>query len=108
MSAAATVGPVTLAAAGSDAAARQRAEAAGREFEAFFLSQVLEAMSAGLDTDPLFGGGAGERTFRSMLNEEFARAMAGHGGLGLADSVTSAILQLQEATDVAPANVAAN
>ncbi|MEE2567046.1 rod-binding protein [Hyphobacterium marinum] len=80
-----------------EAEAREVAE----EFEAFFLSQMVEAMFAGVGEDNPFDGGAGERAFRGMLNEEYARVMAGSGGVGLADNLTAEILRYQEAGDTA-------
>ena len=41
------------------------------------------------------GGGAGEATWRSFLNEQYAQAMVQAGGIGLADRLTSEIIALQ-------------
>lgn len=71
---------------------RARAE----EFEAMFLSQMVSAMTAGLKTDGPFGGGHAEGVMRSLLNQEFGKAMAAHGGAGIADSVYRELLRLQE------------
>lgn len=72
--------------------ARRTAE----EFEAVFLAQMLEYMVAGLDTSGPFGGGHGEEVFRSLLTQEYGRAIAKAGGVGLADAVQREILRLQE------------
>ncbi|MEP3245308.1 MAG: rod-binding protein [Sneathiella sp.] len=74
----------------------RRAEAAAQEFEAFFLSQILNNMSAGIQTDETFGGGESEKIFRSMLNDEYATSMSRQGGVGIADTVYREILALQE------------
>ncbi|MBE7637634.1 chemotactic signal-response protein chel [Sneathiella sp. P13V-1] len=77
----------------NDLQARKTAE----EFEAFFLSQVLNSMSAGIETDATFGGGESEKIFRSMLNDEYAKSMSrSGGGVGIADAVYREILALQE------------
>ena len=76
----------------SEAEARQVAE----EFESFFLSQMLEQMFTGVGEDNPFSGGAGERAFRGLLHEEYAKVMARNGGLGLADRLTSEVLRYQE------------
>ena len=68
-----------------------------RQFEAFFLSQVMDSMSAGLETDGMFGGGPGERAFRSMLNAEQAKVAVKSGTIGIADAVYREIIRLQEA-----------
>jgi len=75
-----------------DLAARATAE----EFEAFFLSQMLNNMSAGLQTDETFGGGESEKIFKSMLHDEYAKSMSRQGGIGIADIVYREILALQE------------
>ncbi len=69
-----------------------------RQFEAFFLSQVMDSMSAGIETDGLFGGGPGERAFRSMLNAEQAKIAVRSGGIGIADAVYREIIRMQEAS----------
>jgi len=73
------------------------ARATGEDFEAFFISQMLDHMFSGLKTDGLFGGGAGEDTYRGLLNQEYGKVIAKSGGIGLADTVTREILKLQEA-----------
>ena len=87
-----TQGAPNIAGVRSEAEAREVAE----EFESFFLSQMLEQMFTGVGEDNPFGGGAGERAFRGLLHEEYAKVMARSGGLGLADRLTSEILRYQE------------
>lgn len=75
-----------------DIAARKTAN----EFEAMFLSQMLEHMSSGIKTDGPFGGGQGEAMFRSLMNQEYADMLSKRGGVGIADHVYRQILALQE------------
>ena len=75
------------------AAARESAV----QFEAVFISQMLQHMFAGIKTDPMFGGGQAEDIYRSMLVEQFGMEMARSGGIGLADAVTRELMTLQEA-----------
>jgi Rod binding domain-containing protein len=70
---------------------------AAQDFEAFFLSQMVEEMFAGMEPDALFGGGQGESVFRSLLLQEYGKAIAHSGGVGIADAVQKEILKLQEA-----------
>jgi Rod binding domain-containing protein len=77
---------------GTEAGARKAAE----EFEAFFLSQFVERMFQDIPTDGMFGGGHGEKVFRSLLSQEYGKAMARNGGVGIADSVYREILKHQE------------
>lgn len=74
------------------AQARKTAE----EFEAMFLTEMVEHMFSGISTDGPFGGGHGEKMFRSMLSQEYAQVMAGRGGVGIADMVQKQILMMQE------------
>lgn len=73
-----------------------RATETAREFEAFFVSSMLESMFAGIRTDGYFGGGQGEDVFRSLLLQEYGRTIAQHGGIGIADHVQREMLRLQE------------
>jgi Rod binding domain-containing protein len=70
---------------------------AAEEFEAVFLGQMLAPMFEEIGNDPLFGGGPGEQIYRAMLVEEYGRAIAKAGGLGIADAVQQELLSLQEA-----------
>ena len=66
------------------------------DFEAFFLSQMFSEMFAGIETDPVFGGGPGETVFRSMMIQEFGKSVAHNGGIGIADAVMREMIALQE------------
>lgn len=65
-------------------------------FEASFLSQMLKPMFEGLQTDGPFGGGEGEATWRSFLIDAMAKQTVKAGGIGLADTVMSEMLKMQE------------
>ncbi len=78
--------------AGNDRAAHEAAQ----KFEAMFLSQMLQSMSKGVKTDPVFGGGHAEGIYRSMLDAQYAEAISKRGGVGIADAVYKEILKLQE------------
>lgn len=70
---------------------------AAQEFESMFLSEMLAPMFESLDTEGLGGGGLGEQIFRPMLVEQYAKAVAHAGGIGLADSVVRELTALQAA-----------
>jgi len=72
------------------------ARAAGEEFEAFFIAQMLEHMFNGIKADHPFGGGQGEETYRSLLTQEYGKVVTRNGGIGIADAVAREILKLQE------------
>ncbi len=79
-----------------------RAREAAESFEAFFIGQYIEHMFAGIRTDGMFNGGQGEKVFRSLLMQEYGTAIAKSGGIGIADSVQKAILQMQEKSQTGP------
>ena len=76
-----------------------KANDAAEEFEAFFMTQVMESMFAGIETDGPLGGGFGEGVFRSLLLQEFGKEMAARGGVGISDAVQKEILRIQEGAD---------
>ncbi len=87
-------------AAASSASALQNkdsAKEAAQDFEAFFLSRMCESMFDGVSTDGIFGGGQAEKVYRSLLLNEYGKIMAQNGGIGVADYVMDAIIQMQEA-----------
>lgn len=84
--------PVGQAASAVSDKARETAEA----FEATFLAQMMKPMFEGLSTDGPFGGGSAEQTWRSFLVDEMAKKTVAAGGIGLASSVMSEMLKMQE------------
>jgi peptidoglycan hydrolase FlgJ len=73
-----------------------QARKTGLEFEEMFIAQMLQPIFDALPTDGMFGGGAGERMFRSFQVNEYAKAITRTGGIGIADSVARHIITLQE------------
>ena len=69
---------------------------AAQDFEAMFMSSMLESMTAGVKPNKLFGGGQGESMYRSMLNQEYGKALASTGTLGIADAIEREMLKMQE------------
>lgn len=82
--------------AGGDDPIKATARKAAEDFESVFLNTMLESMFSGLETEAPFGGGSGEKTYRSLLVNEYAKNMAGNGGIGLADHIYRDILAAQE------------
>lgn len=78
----------------------KKAEESAENFEAFFLTRMMESMFEGVSTDGMFGGGHAEKIYRSLLLDEYGKEMAKIGSVGVKDYVMQAILELQEsATD---------
>ena len=82
--------------------AERRAERAAQEFEALFVAQMLAPLFRSVETPTLFGGGEGEKAFTGLLHEEFAKAVAAHGGFGIADQVRAEMIRLQAAASERP------
>ncbi|MBK3773615.1 rod-binding protein [Azospirillum sp. YIM DDC1] len=70
------------------------AEKAGQEFEALMVGQMLESMFAGVETGSAFGGGQGERTWRSFMLQEYGKAIAEAGTLGIGRMVEADVARL--------------
>lgn len=79
----------------SNVKTREQAEAVAQQFERMFIAEMLRPMFEGIETDGEFGGGNAEATFRPMLIDEYANAIAKGGGVGIADSVLKEILRMQ-------------
>lgn len=75
----------------------ESAKFAAQEFEAVFLTQMMTPVFESLPTDGLMGGGSGEQMYRSLMVQEYGKAMAKAGGVGVADAVLREIIKLQEA-----------
>jgi Rod binding domain-containing protein len=74
--------------------ARRTAE----DFEAFFITHMMEQMFVGLEPDALFGGGVAEGPLRSLMFQEYGKQMSHTRGVGIADIVQREILKMQEVT----------
>ena len=81
-----------LAGKGSEA----KIDEAAQDFEAQFISQMMEGMFSTVETNEEFGGGEGEEMFRSLLTNEYGKLMARTGGIGVADHVKREMIKMQE------------
>jgi Rod binding domain-containing protein len=77
---------------GSNQDVRQAAE----KFAGMFMSQMFQHMFEGVGTNKMFGGGAGEDMFRSVLTDEYGKAAAKSNSLGLTDQIMHALISQQE------------
>ena len=69
---------------------------AATDFESVFATQMLTQMFSGVKTDAMFGGGHGEEMYRSMMLDEYGKAITKHGGLGIADAIMKTLISEQE------------
>lgn len=67
-----------------------------QDFEAQFLSSILQPMFEQVEVDPVFGGGKGEEMFRGLMLEEYGKIMARTGRVGISDMVRHEMLKIQE------------
>lgn len=76
----------------------EKARATAKQFEAVFVTQMLNHMFEGVGSEEgLFGGGHAESMFRPMLLDEYGKMVANRGrGIGVADHVARALLKTQE------------
>jgi len=77
-------------------ASEAQLRATAQKFETSFLSEMIRHMSEGVKSDPLTGGGHGEDSFKSFLNEQYAKGIVSRGGIGVADMVYKQMLRMQE------------
>lgn len=73
-----------------------KTQQSAKDFEALFLSQMVSHMFEGVDPDPLFGGGSGEKMFRTLLTQEYGRLMAEGNGVGISSQIQTMMLKIQE------------
>jgi flagellar protein FlgJ len=62
----------------------QAVKKVAKEFESLFVGMMLKSMRETVGKDKLTDGGHGEEVYRSMLDQEYAKALSEHGGVGLA------------------------
>jgi peptidoglycan hydrolase FlgJ len=78
--------------AGRSSAVREAvaAKKVAKEFETMFVGMMLKSMRETVGKDKLTNGGHGEEVYRSLLDQEYAKSLTEHGGVGL-----SAMLERQ-------------
>ena len=74
-----------------------KAKATAQDFEAAFLSSMFQHMFTNTDGDGPMGGSTGIGPWRSFLTQEFGKATAAKGGIGLADQVYRSLIGHQAA-----------
>ena len=77
---------------------KKEATDAAQQFEAMYIGEMLRPMFENEDVDPLFGGGQAEKIYRSMLVDEYGKAVAKAGGMGIAKNIEQELLNKQQVT----------
>jgi len=79
----------------------QQIKDAADDFEAMFVSEMLSNMSDTVETDPLFGGGEAEETWKGMMNQEIGKEVVKSGGIGLSKDIMTKMIEMQSTADAA-------
>lgn len=72
---------------------RIAAKKVAKEFEALFVGIMLKSMRDTVGNDSMTSGGHGEEVYRSLLDQEYAKAISDNHGLGLADRIEKDLLK---------------
>ncbi len=81
-------------------------DAAAKDFEAVFVSEMIKPMFEGIKVDATFGGGKGEEMFRGLMIDEYGKMISQTGQVGIADAVKEKLIEMQSKAD--KTNTAAN
>jgi Rod binding domain-containing protein len=79
----------------AELAKRGQIKETAQKFEASFLSSMMQEMFEGVEVAAPFGGGEGEKMFRSFLTEAMAKQMTRSGGIGITAQVQREMLKMQ-------------
>jgi Rod binding domain-containing protein len=86
----------TLPALSAKANLNANVDAAAKDFEAMFATQLLQPIFETVPVNGTFGGGHGEEAMRSFLLQEYGKIIAKAGILGIAPQVKNEMLRAQE------------
>lgn len=73
---------------------KENAQKVAKEFEALFISQMLEHMMSG-DTlgKEMFGSAESEEIYKGMMMEQYSKAIVKSGGIGIAQNLEKALIE---------------
>lgn len=74
----------------------RKARETAQEFEAVFLAEMFKPMFENIDAAEPFGGGTGEDIWQDLQTQEYGKAVAKAGGIGIADAVLRQMIKMQE------------
>jgi len=67
------------------------------DFEAVFLAEMMKPMFQNIEAAEPFNGGPAAKMWRDMQVQEYGKAIAKAGGVGIADQVFRQMMKAQEA-----------
>jgi peptidoglycan hydrolase FlgJ len=73
-----------------------------REFESLMVNEMLKSMRATTGKDSLLSGGRGEEIYRSLLDQEYAQAIASQRTLGMAKFIEQQLIRTEKKPAVQP------
>ncbi|MEZ5691688.1 MAG: rod-binding protein [Rickettsiales bacterium] len=77
-------------------ASEQKIDALARDFEAVFISQMMDKMfGESIGTDA-FGSKESDEIYKGLMVQEYGKLIVKSGGIGIADYVKRELLHLQE------------
>ena len=76
--------------------APNKVDKSAKDFEAMFFSQMFSTMFEGMEVDPVFGGGQGEKMFRSLLTQEYGKKMSEGQSTPISGAIKEMMLKIQE------------
>ncbi len=80
----------------NDPKAADKADAAAKDFESLFISQMLEHMFGESLGSDFFGSDDSADVYRQMMVQQFGQKISASGGIGIADYVKRELLKFQE------------
>ena len=75
----------------------EQARKVAQDFESVFIAQMMKPMFENTTAEAPFGGGSSEKIWRDMQVDEYGKAIAKSGGIGIADTIVNEMLKMQEA-----------
>jgi len=75
--------------------AKGKTKEAAQNFESMFLSNMFQQMFTNMDGDGPFGGSGALKIWRSFMTDQYAKAFAKAGGIGIAPKVYDTLLKQQ-------------
>ncbi len=69
------------------------AKKVSKDFEAMFVGLMIKSMRDTVGKDSLTNGGHGEEVYRSLLDQEYSKAISENHSLGLADRIEKELLK---------------
>lgn len=74
----------------------EKMNAVSKDFEAMFLSQMLEQMFGDSVGDSMFGDEQSKEVYQTLMVNEYGKQIAASGGIGIASYIKRELLALQE------------